>query len=277
RRTLRRRGFQGWGGARPALGEQPAHLPRPGQPAGRHGREADDVSRTGRPGAADLVGARGAGLPAVRRLSGEHRPRDSGLSARAALTEVAARARAACEVLGTGPRPRPIAPRRVTSFSPQPHSRHGPVVQIAHCRSGTQTEVTPSGAVIGRAACRSLGPDPGTVGACRWEESAMTLNDPAELRQWLSGVDYPAHRDALVDQAERNGAPEHVQAALRAMPPVEYADRDEVAASVHTSERQSDSEKAKERGRHQHSHLAETETEVPSTPIAEELGYNRKE
>jgi len=105
----------------------------------------------------------------------------------------------------------------------------------------------------------------------------MTLNDPAELRQWLSGVDYPVHRDSLVDQAVRNGAPEHVQDALRAMPPVEYANRDEVAASVHTSQQQSDSEKAKERGRHQHSHLAETETEVPSTPIAEELGYNRKE
>src|SRR5699024_4766338 len=64
--------------------------------------EADDVSRTGRPGAADLVGARGAGLPAVRRLSGEHRPRDSGLSARAALTVADGSRRAA--IRGSGRR-----------------------------------------------------------------------------------------------------------------------------------------------------------------------------
>lgn len=104
----------------------------------------------------------------------------------------------------------------------------------------------------------------------------MVLKDQSELRTWLADVDYPAHRDALVSHAQQNGAPEHVIAALQAMPPVEYQNRDEITSSIEVSEGQTDREKAKERRHHDHSGLAETETDVPNNPIAEELGYNRK-
>jgi len=60
----------------------------------------------------------------------------------------------------------------------------------------------------------------------------MSLSDPSQLRTALSGVDYPASKEELVDQAEHNGAPDEVVAALRAVPPVDYANRSEVLASV---------------------------------------------
>lgn len=104
----------------------------------------------------------------------------------------------------------------------------------------------------------------------------MALQDQSELRTWLSDVDYPARRDALVARAQQNGAPEYVVAALQAMPPVEYQNRNEIESSIEISEGQTDREKAKERRHHTHPDLAETETEVPQNPIAEELGYNRK-
>ena len=50
----------------------------------------------------------------------------------------------------------------------------------------------------------------------------------------LAQVDFPAHRDALVAAAEAEGAPGPVLEALRAMPPVEYASKDEVRRSAHT-------------------------------------------
>ena len=104
----------------------------------------------------------------------------------------------------------------------------------------------------------------------------MALIDQSELRTWLNGVNYPAGKEDLVSRAERNGAPDHVISALRAIPPVEYASRSEVAASVRVDDPQSDAEKADERRHHTHDGLAEKETEVPPNPIAEELGYNRK-
>jgi hypothetical protein len=50
----------------------------------------------------------------------------------------------------------------------------------------------------------------------------------------LTNVDFPAHRDELVAAAEAEGAPEGVIKALRAMPPVDYANKDEVRRSAHT-------------------------------------------
>jgi Protein of unknown function (DUF2795) len=50
----------------------------------------------------------------------------------------------------------------------------------------------------------------------------------------LEDATFPASKDELVATAERAGAPEGVVKALRAMPPVDYANRDEVARSAHT-------------------------------------------
>ena len=60
----------------------------------------------------------------------------------------------------------------------------------------------------------------------------MSLSDPRQLRTALDGVGYPATKEQLVEQAERNGAPDEVVSALRAMPPVDYENRSQVLASV---------------------------------------------
>lgn len=58
----------------------------------------------------------------------------------------------------------------------------------------------------------------------------MTSN--AQVVQYLTTVDFPATKDALVQDAQRNGAPDGVLKALRAMPPVEYASKAEVERSA---------------------------------------------
>ncbi|MBO4160730.1 DUF2795 domain-containing protein [Micromonospora antibiotica] len=50
-----------------------------------------------------------------------------------------------------------------------------------------------------------------------------------EILRYLARLDCPAARDAVVSQAEREGAPPEVVRALRALPPVDYADTAEVA------------------------------------------------
>ncbi|WP_212719493.1 DUF2795 domain-containing protein, partial [Blastococcus sp. CCUG 61487] len=56
---------------------------------------------------------------------------------------------------------------------------------------------------------------------------------PEDVLRYLEDVDYPAGKEALVDAAERAGASEAVIRSLRAIPPVEYRRRAEVARSVH--------------------------------------------
>ncbi|WP_329010970.1 DUF2795 domain-containing protein [Micromonospora rifamycinica] len=53
-----------------------------------------------------------------------------------------------------------------------------------------------------------------------------------QVLRYLSGLDYPAEKDAVVRQAEREGAPPEVLRALRALPPVDYADDAQVARSA---------------------------------------------
>jgi hypothetical protein len=55
---------------------------------------------------------------------------------------------------------------------------------------------------------------------------------PEDVLRYLQDVDYPAGKDELVAAAERAGAPEAVVRSLRAIPPVEYRSRAEVARSV---------------------------------------------
>lgn len=104
--------------------------------------------------------------------------------------------------------------------------------------------------------------------------------DRETLRAALVDVDYPADKDVLVARAENNGADEDTLRALRSLQPVEYGDFTEVARSVtlHSGaeEGRSSSEKAKQARDNKASGLAEHQTDVPSQPIAEELGENRK-
>ncbi|MEW2384226.1 DUF2795 domain-containing protein [Micromonospora sp. NPDC047707] len=55
----------------------------------------------------------------------------------------------------------------------------------------------------------------------------------ADVLQYLSSLDYPAEKDDVVREAEREGAPPDVLRALRALPPqVDYANGNEVARSA---------------------------------------------
>lgn len=53
-----------------------------------------------------------------------------------------------------------------------------------------------------------------------------------DVLRYLSSLDYPAGKDDVVRQAEQEGAPPDVLRALRALPPVEYANGTEVARSA---------------------------------------------
>ncbi|MEU1887991.1 DUF2795 domain-containing protein [Micromonospora sp. WMMD987] len=58
------------------------------------------------------------------------------------------------------------------------------------------------------------------------------MTSRSDVLRYLSGLDYPAEKDAVVRQAEREGAPPDVLGALRALPPVDYANDAEVARSA---------------------------------------------
>ena len=55
---------------------------------------------------------------------------------------------------------------------------------------------------------------------------------PDDVLRYLEDVDYPADKDTLVAAAEKAGAPEAVLRSIRAVPPVDYRSRAEVARSV---------------------------------------------
>ncbi|MBO4208566.1 DUF2795 domain-containing protein [Micromonospora echinofusca] len=57
------------------------------------------------------------------------------------------------------------------------------------------------------------------------------VSDTQVLR-YLSGLDYPASKDDVLREAEREGAPHDVLRALRALPPVDYANGNQVARSA---------------------------------------------
>ncbi|AEB45797.1 MULTISPECIES: DUF2795 domain-containing protein [Micromonospora] len=54
----------------------------------------------------------------------------------------------------------------------------------------------------------------------------------ADVLHYLSSLDYPAGKDDVLREAEREGAPPDVLRALRALPPVDYANGPEVARSA---------------------------------------------
>ncbi|MDP9430687.1 MAG: DUF2795 domain-containing protein [Actinomycetota bacterium] len=57
----------------------------------------------------------------------------------------------------------------------------------------------------------------------------MTADD---VMQHLTDVDYPADKETLLAEAERRGASREVLKAIRAVPPVDYRNDDEVVRSL---------------------------------------------
>jgi hypothetical protein len=55
---------------------------------------------------------------------------------------------------------------------------------------------------------------------------------PETVLGYLEDVDYPADKDTLLTAAQRHSAPDEVLKAIRAIPPVDYRSRAEVARSV---------------------------------------------
>jgi hypothetical protein len=56
----------------------------------------------------------------------------------------------------------------------------------------------------------------------------------AEVLPYLETLDFPAGKEEILREAARLGAPEKVLRALRALPPLDYRNRDEVLRSSGT-------------------------------------------
>ena len=53
-------------------------------------------------------------------------------------------------------------------------------------------------------------------------KSTTTTVNPIQIQKFLKGVDYPASKASLLQNAERNGADEGVRATLEQLPDEEY-------------------------------------------------------
>jgi hypothetical protein len=91
-----------------------------------------------------------------------------------------------------------------------------------------------------------------------------------QVVEYLKNLDFPAHRDELVREAEREGAPEDVIKALRAMPPEEYANKDEVMRSAHTPIAQDEDPSVKAAQAHDKKHQRIAQPERDVTPPLED-------
>jgi hypothetical protein len=85
-----------------------------------------------------------------------------------------------------------------------------------------------------------------------------------EVLEYLDAADFPATKDELVAEAEREGAPAEVLKALRGMPPVDYANKQEVFRSAKTDIAElSPAEKAERARDKTHQRIAEHERAWP--------------
>lgn len=55
---------------------------------------------------------------------------------------------------------------------------------------------------------------------------------PAEIQKYLGGIDYPAPKEQLVQQAREQNAPEGVRTVLDGLPNKQYDGPDEVSEEV---------------------------------------------
>jgi hypothetical protein len=87
----------------------------------------------------------------------------------------------------------------------------------------------------------------------------------AAVRASLADVDYPATKDDLLAAARRNNADGDVERALRAVPPEEYRNLEEVLRSTGTDDEAPELSarlRAPRRREHTHPGLAEREKDV---------------
>ena len=91
----------------------------------------------------------------------------------------------------------------------------------------------------------------------------------------LRSVDFPAAKDDLIRAAQAAGASADAVKALRAIPPVEYANREEVARSVPADPAAgravSPAQRAEQARLGGKPGLSERLREVPKPPVEEEL------
>jgi hypothetical protein len=99
--------------------------------------------------------------------------------------------------------------------------------------------------------------------------------DTQRLSQALATADFPADKDDLVRCAETEGADHETVSAIRAIPPVSYANFDEVLSSVSTRPSRSTADEAVERRIHTKPGLSQQDKDLPGHPISDELGENR--
>ena len=85
----------------------------------------------------------------------------------------------------------------------------------------------------------------------------ISMVSEAEIAKHLGTVDFPATRDEIVQEAERQGAPEEVLKALRRMPPVDYRSRAEVLRSAAVKEELPPAEHAARARDRAHQRIAE--------------------
>ncbi|GAA4866392.1 DUF2795 domain-containing protein [Saccharopolyspora cebuensis] len=104
----------------------------------------------------------------------------------------------------------------------------------------------------------------------------MVTTDVRRLRTALSESDFPADKDTLVRDAQEAGADRDTMRALNSIPPVEYANLAEVEQSVPLGTGPSEAEAQEQHRQPGKSGMSERDEPIPSHPIAEELGENRK-
>lgn len=85
-----------------------------------------------------------------------------------------------------------------------------------------------------------------------------------EVLKYLQALDYPATKEEILAEAEREGAPEEVLKAIRGMPPVVYENKIEVFRSAKTDIAElSPAEKAERARDKTHQRIAEHERAWP--------------
>jgi hypothetical protein len=99
-----------------------------------------------------------------------------------------------------------------------------------------------------------------------------------EVVEALRSVDFPATKDQLIQAAQAAGAPDEVIRALRAIPPVEYRNRSEVARSVPADlvaelgiSPGQRFEQIREAHRHRPQHFSAYARDVPKPVVEQEL------
>lgn len=62
----------------------------------------------------------------------------------------------------------------------------------------------------------------------------MVMVTNEEVLRYLNTLDFPIDKEEIVRQVEQQGAPEPVLKALRALPPLDYRNKNEVVRSADT-------------------------------------------